>query len=167
MLLVAAAVSGCSPSAPKPAPDVSATAAASAADPAVDFHEPGQVCDAFAAAVYLVDTTVDRAPQDGYRRAAAYLDTRLTAVLAVTHPVPQTVQWQNWAVHRAYADVRLDPYAGDALPPPTDGEAHRAVVVTVWPIGRDGWRGPAQRHTVVCTLRLADTGWRVSDYETG
>lgn len=159
------AASGCASSAQGPAPVASATLPG--ADPAVDYHEPGQVCDAFAAAVYRVDTTVDRGPEDAYWRAAAYMDAPLAAAVAVAYPVPQTPQWQQWAEHRGYTDVQVDPYAGDALQPVTVREAHHAAVVMVMPIGRDGWRGPAQRRTVVCTLVAADTGWRVSSYETG
>lgn len=170
-LLVAAALciaaSGCSPSVQGPAPAASATAAPPAADPAVDGHEPGRVCDAFAAAVYRVDTTLDRGPQDAYWRAAAYMAAPLVAAVAIPHPVPRTPQWQQWAVHRALTDIQVDPYAGDALPPVAGGEQHYAAVVAVWPIGRDGWRGPMRRHTVVCVLRPAEAGWRVSSYEAG
>lgn len=164
---IAAATTGCSLLAPNSAPVASVLPTRSTADPSVDYNKPAHVCEALAATVHRVDTVVDQGPQDAYRRATAYMDPQLAKAIAVTHAVPETVQWQQWRAHRAYVDVRLDPYAGDALPEPNAGEQHHAVLVTVWPIGRDSWRGPAQRRTVVCALRAAVTGWRVSGYEIG
>jgi hypothetical protein len=163
--VAAACASGCSPASPPSAPVPSATAAA--ADPAVDYRDPERVCRAFAAALHRADTTVDGGPDEAYRRATAYMDARLAAAVAAQPPVPQTPQWQQWAAHGVFLDVQVGPYAGDALPPATEGVQHHAAVVTAWPIGRDGWRGPAQRRTVVCTLRIGDAGWRVAGYETG
>lgn len=164
-LAFTAGMLSCSTVAPYPTPTTPTTPPAS--DPAVDYGDPSRVCGAFAAAVFRVDTAVDRGPEDGYRRAAAYLDGPLAAAVAAAPPVPLTPQWQQWVAHRAYVEVRVAPYAGDALPPSTDDEVHHAAVITARPVGRDGWRGPAQRSTVTCTLRRGDGGWRVTGYETG
>lgn len=165
MAALAIGTSGCSSSPPSSLPPVSATAPA--ANPSVDYREPRQVCDAFAVAVYRVDTTVDRGPQDAYRRATAYVDAELAAAVAAAPAAPLTPLWQQWTAHGVYVDVQTAKYAGDALPSATDGEQHHATVVTTRPVGRDGWHGPAQRRTVVCTLRQGGAGWRVSAYETG
>ena len=167
VLLVAAVLAAaCSPAAPRrtaPSPVLTLPAP----DPAIDYSHPERVCAAFGAAVYRVDTTVDTGPADAYHRAAAYVDAALAAAISGQQPV-QTPQWQEWASHRARVEVRVDPYAGDALPPARDDEQHHGVLVTAVPVGRDGWRGPAALRTVVCTLRPAGgSGWRISGYETG
>ncbi len=122
---------------------------------------------AFAVAVFRVDTTVDGGPGDAYRRAAAYMDASLTAEVVAERSLPVTVEWQEWVAHRAYVDVDVEPYAGDALPPAGGDKRYEAVLVASRPVGRDGWRGPEQQYTVECVLRSAGGGWRVSGYEIG
>ncbi|MDG4784931.1 hypothetical protein O7626_03115 [Micromonospora sp. WMMD1102] len=125
------------------------------------------MCEAFAAAVHRIDTTIDEDWAAAYQRAVAYLDATLAGSAALRDPVRQTVQWQEWVHHRAHTEVQIAPYAGDALPPDTAEQRHHAVLITVQPIGRDGWRGPLERHTVVCALQPSTGGWRISDYEIG
>ncbi|MGI5213875.1 hypothetical protein [Plantactinospora sp. CA-290183] len=125
------------------------------------------MCEGFAATAHRIDTTIDQDPAAAYQRSVAYLDARLAAAVARRDPVRQTVQWQAWIHYRAYTEVQVAPYAGDALPPDTAEQRHHAVLVTVQPVGRDGWRGPLERHTVVCTLQPSTIGWRISGYEIG
>jgi hypothetical protein len=141
-------------------PPLSATAPA--AGPTGYHLEPRLVREAFVVAVYRVNTTVDHGAQDAYPRAAADIDTALAVAVA-----PLTPQWQRWTARSTYVDVQAAECAGDALPPATDDQRHHATVVTAWPIGRDGWRGPAQRHTLVCARWSGESGWRVGAYETG
>ncbi|WP_230415874.1 hypothetical protein [Micromonospora tarapacensis] len=133
----------------------------------MDYRDPPAVCEAFAATVHRIDTTVDQDPANAYQRSAAYLNATLAAAVASRDPVRQTPRWQEWTLHRASTEVQVGPYAGDALPPDTDEQRHHATLITTQPVGRDGWRGPVERHTVVCTLRPTTVGWRISDYEIG
>ncbi|MFY1633709.1 hypothetical protein ACN27F_10585 [Solwaraspora sp. WMMB335] len=150
---------------PQARPEVTVTPGPLAVDPSVDYLDPPAVCEAFAAAVHLIDTNVDRDPADAYQRTAAYLDATLAAAVSSRALPRRSPWWQEWTLHRAYSEVQVSAYAGDALPPNTAEQRHHAVLTTVQPVGRDGWRGPLQRHTVVCTLRLTTVGWRISDYE--
>ncbi|MFK3984488.1 hypothetical protein ACI2K4_29455 [Micromonospora sp. NPDC050397] len=165
--LTAGFLGACSATRPQPRPQASATPAPLAVDPSVDYRDPSAVCEAFAIAAHRIDTAVDQGPADAYQRTAAYLDATLAAAATVRDSVRQTPQWQEWALHGASTDVQIGPYAGDALPPDTAEQQHRTVLITSQPVGREGWRGPLERHTVVCTLRLTTVGWRISDYEIG
>lgn len=165
-IAVAVAAGGCTSAPPsRHAATPSAAVVSAAGDPNVDLHDPRQVCEAFAAAVYRVDTAVDGGPQDAYRRAAPYLSPALAASIAGATPARQTSQWEQWIRHRAFTEVQVAAYAGDALPESTADEQHHAAIVTVRPTGRDGWHGPQQRHTVVCVLQPGTAGWQISSYE--
>lgn len=165
-IAVAVTAGGCT-SAPSPRHTATppAAVASTAGSANVDMRDPRQVCEAFAAAVYRVDTAVDGGPQDAYIRAAPYLSPALAASATGVTPVRQTLQWWQWSGHRAFTEVRVAMYAGDALPASTDNEQHHAAIVTVQPTGRDGWRGPQQRHTVVCVLQPSTASWQISSYE--
>lgn len=157
----------CSAASPQPRPQPSVATSPLLVDPSVDYRDPQAVCGAFAVAAHRVDTVVDRDRTDVYRLAAAYLDVRLAAAVVDQDSVRQSPQWQELARHRAYTEVQVGPYAGDALPPDTAEQRHFGALVTVQAIGRDGWRGTLERHTVVCGLRPTTVGWRISEYEIG
>ncbi|TCB89431.1 hypothetical protein E0H26_27880 [Micromonospora zingiberis] len=163
---LAGLLAACSAAAPQPRPQPF-EASPLLVDPSVNYRDPYAVCAAFAVAVHRVDTAVDRDRADVYRRAAMYLDARLAATVVDQDSARQTPQWQELVHHRAYTEVQLGPYVGDALPPDTAEQRHVGALVTVQPIGRDGWRGPLVRHTVVCGLRPSTVGWRISEYEIG
>ncbi|WP_189050422.1 hypothetical protein [Micromonospora sonchi] len=162
-----AMLGACSTPGPQPQHQESSAPTSLAIDPSVDYRDPSAVCAAFAAAVHRLDTTVDRDPADAYQRATAYLDATSAAALASSGPMRRTPLWQEWTSHRAYIKVRVGPYAGDALPSDTADQRQAAALVAVRPVGRDGWRGPIERHTVTCVLRPAMGGWRISEYEVG
>ncbi|MDG4833025.1 hypothetical protein O7627_27510 [Solwaraspora sp. WMMD1047] len=134
------------------------------ADQKIDYRDPDAVCRAFAETVHTVDTTTDAGPTDAYRRAIAYLDETLTGAVADVSTHRPSPRWQRWTQHQVRTQVRLHPYAGDALGPDGDQETHRAVLVSASPVGRDGWRDTETHHTVYCTLRLVADGWRLSGY---
>jgi hypothetical protein len=144
---------------------MSPAASVPAADPAVDYRDPAQVCGAFAAAVQKADTILDSGPGDAYQRAAPYADAALGAAIVDEQTAASQLRWLEWASHRAYVEVGIDSYAGNALPPEADGVRYQAVLVTAQPVGRDGWRGPIGRYAVFCSLRPVGDGWRISDYD--
>ncbi|MFI7025138.1 hypothetical protein ACIBMZ_20715 [Micromonospora sp. NPDC049900] len=165
--IAAVLLGACSATTPQPRPQPSVAVSPQLVDPSVDYHDPHAVCAAFAVAAHRVDTAVDRDPTDVYRRAAMYLDARLAAAVPDQDSVRLTPQWQELTHHRAYTDVQVGPYAGDALPPDTAEQRHVGALVAVQPIGRDGWRGTIERHTVMCGLRPSTIAWRISEYEIG
>ncbi len=172
-LLVAAAATVFTGCAHRPGPGVPAGSApagnlAAVADPGIDYRDPARVCQGFAAALYRRDTTSDRGPTGAYRRAAAaYGSVELIAAVA-GQPDGRDPDWGQWAAHRAVADPTASGLSvGDGQPADTSVDAYRAAVVTVTPIGRDGWRGPTARTTVYCTLRASDGRWRVAGYNLG
>ncbi|GAB3849303.1 hypothetical protein GCM10029963_33490 [Micromonospora andamanensis] len=167
VVFTAGLLGACAATTPQPRPQPSAASSPQLVDPSVNYHDPHAVCAAFAVAAHRVDTAVDRDRADAYRRAAMYLDARLAAAAVDQDSARQTPQWQELVHHRAYTDVQFGPYAGDALPPDTAEQRHVGALVTVQPIGRDGWRGTLERHTVVCGLRPSTDGWRISEYEIG
>jgi len=162
-IATAAAVAACSPRSAPPTP--SSTAPTYIGAP-IDSRDPDRVCQAFGEAIHRIDTTRDAGPTDAYRRATVFMDAALAATVNRQPSVPPGSQWRRWAAHRAYTEVRAGPYAGDALPEPTDTDLYHAAVITVQPVGRDGWRGPTEHHIVMCRLRPTETGWRVNAYET-
>ena len=167
VVFMAGLLGACSAAAPQPRPPQPSAASPLLVDPSVDYRDPSAVCAAFAAAAFRVDTAVDRDRAGVYRRAAMYLDARLAAAVVDQDSARQTPLWQELVQHRAYTEVQVVPYAGDALPPDTAEQRHVGALVTVRPIGRDGWRGTLERHTVVCGLRPSTVGWRISEYEIG
>jgi hypothetical protein len=149
-------------------PTVAASAAAvtvqpPSADPAVDLGGPGAVCDAFAAAMFTIDTATDTGPSDAYRRAAAYATGQLaTALVAAT--ARRSPDWAQLVAHHGRVTAEVAAYAGE--PPPDHGaSAHRATVVTTATTGRTGWSRPPGRHIVYCTLSQAGPRWQIAAYE--
>jgi hypothetical protein len=149
-------------------PTVAASAAAVtvqplSADPAVDLGEPGAVCDAFAAAMFTIDTATDTGPSDAYRRAAAYATEQLATTL-VAAPARRSPDWAQLVAHHGRVTAEVATYAGE--PPPDHGaSAHRATVVTTATTGRNGWSRPPGRHIIYCTLNQAGPRWQVAAYE--
>jgi hypothetical protein len=136
-------------------------------DPGLDYRDPSAVCVRFADAVYRRDTRTDPSPQAAYRRATAYLTAELAAAVAA-QPEGRDAQWTTWRAHQAATSPTVTEVAvdGDARPADTANESYRDARVTLTPVGVDGWRGPAEEHLVLCTLRRDDVGrWRVERYQ--
>lgn len=162
LLTLAAGCSGGPEQAPATTP--SATTTGPPVDGAVDYEDPGAVCGAFARAVYVRDTTVDRSPADSYLRTRPVVEDALyRSALAQLHTGRGDPRWTEWRNHRARTQVTVRPFVGDDQ---VDGDdtAERSVQATVVPVGRDGWRGPAENLSVACTLRRTGGRWLVSDY---
>jgi hypothetical protein len=134
-----------------------------AADPEVDLGEPAAVCDAFAAALFTLDTAADTGPGAAYRRAAAYATTQLAAHLGAAS-ARRAAHWQQLATHTGKTSVEVGSYAGET-PPDRGRVTHRAAVVMVGATGRDGWRGTPRRYIVYCTLHQTGPWWKIAAYE--
>ena len=189
------AISGCGTGTPTPASSTRATAAASSSarwfaaaypnaaatvSPTVAMPEPAETDQGSASAVALAgvrallqcDTAVDADPNQTARRAIAWLAPRFAAEVRTAAPIAAPgARWNTWATHRAYCQVSTA-LAADDRPPDTAGTAHRQVVATVRPVGRDRWRGAADREVLFVTLtRTASAGerapWRLAAESTG
>jgi hypothetical protein len=160
----AAGLLACTPPA---SPTVAASTAAvpvqPSADPAVDLGEPGAVCDAFAVAMFIIDTATDTGPSDAYRRAAAYATEQLatTLVAATTRRSPD---WAQLVAHHGRVTAEVATYTGEQ-PPDHGTSTHRATVVTTATTGRNGWSRPPGRHIIYCTLNQTGPRWQVAAYE--
>jgi len=163
MLLTLVVVTSCATTTPPSRPTVLATATAlPAADPSVDYRDPDAVCTAFITAVHTRDPATDAGPLDSWRRAAPYMTGELHAA-AIGHSGPDG-RWPLLVEHGARTRVELAPYAGDAHADDAT-QPRRVRVVTVTPVGANGWRGPADRFVLACRLAPDAAGWRVAGYD--
>jgi hypothetical protein len=129
----------------------------------VDLGDPAAVCEAFAAALFTIDSATDADPAAAHRRAAAYATSRLAAALILA-PARRLPAWQELTAHRGRTDAEVGDYAGEP-PPARTGTAHYAAVVTTTPTGTDGWTGRPRRHIVCCTLTRSGPQWQVAEYD--
>jgi len=171
LLAAAAAVGAVAvrlPDRPAPAPPDGAMAPAvpalvpAAPGSEVNLADPAAVCQAFAAALFTLDTAVDDSPAAAYRRAAAYTTPELAAAL-MNSPARLLPAWENLAAHHGRTETQVGGYAGE-LPPGRAGTAHHAAMVTARPIGAAGWTGRPRRHIVYCTLTQSGPVWRLAGY---
>ena len=146
-------------SSPSPAPTYSGPLPAGV--PGFDYSDPDRVCHAFTVAMLSSDATTDASPLDAHGRASAFM----TAPAPTTDPGLGDARWTDWVAHRAKIAVELTDYVGEELEPDQPALVSRAVIATTTPQGSDGWRGPAERETVYCTLERIGTAWRVSSYD--
>jgi hypothetical protein len=125
------------------------------------YADPATVCAGFARDRFAHDTTDDAGPDAAHQRAQAWLHPDL-----LHHPPPpgRHPQWRTWRGRQAVIEVRVEEWAGDALPPDTDQTAYRAVLVTTTPVGVGGWTGSTGRHTLYCALHPVDNVWLIADY---
>jgi hypothetical protein len=166
---VAAAIAVTLPDRQAPGPSGGPTPPAGTATPSVpapghevDLGDPAAVCEAFAVALFIVDSATDASPAAAYRRAAAY--TTLELAVALMNPVRRLPAWEEPAAHRGRIDAGLGDYAGEP-PPGRAGTAHHAAVVTTTPTGTGGWAGRSRRHIVYCTLTRTGRQWQVAEYD--
>jgi hypothetical protein len=166
---VAAAIAVTLPDRPAPGPSGGPTPPAGTATPSVppghevDLGDPAAVCEAFAVALFTIDSATDADPAAAYRRAAAYTMPELAAALMNT-PARRLPAWQEPAAHHGRIDAELGDYAGEP-PPGRAGTAHHAAVATTTPTGTDGGTGRPRRHIVYCTLTRTDPQWQVAEYD--
>ena len=167
LTIAVCAVAGCTRADPGPPPQQEAVRFPKPpVDATTDYRNPAEVCLRFAAAVYRRDTTTDSGPGDAYRRAAAYMTGELAAAVAAQAHAERDASWNRWRAHRGFTDPTVVPLVDEEQPADTVREAYRAASVTVAPVGRDGWRGPVERHAVYCILHGDDQKrWRVADYD--
>lgn len=160
-----------SPLTPQPIPTgnpTKAPAGGAIKPAAVNNRDATAVAVAVVAMTFRHDTAIDNSPSDAQRRARYWLDPPLTAQLADGPVAAPGAQWNTWVKHRAYTTTTT---AADATeygaPADTATRADRAITVTVRPIGRDRWRGPAQRHALYVTMTRTNTTapWRVSQLQ--
>ena len=135
-------------------------------DPGLDYRDPTAVCLRFADAVYRRDARADASPQAAYRRAMAYLTGELAGEVA-TQTDGRDSQWSTWRAHGAATDPTVIAAVADGDVQPADSahQSYRVAEVRLTPVGADGWRGPAEQHFVLCTLRVDPQGWRVEGYQ--
>ena len=153
---------------PKPSGSVSRppSSIAPSTDPSVNYADPQDVCNRFAATIHRRDTKTDATPIEGYRRAMVLATGTLAATLVYAQH-GRDIQWSDLTVHDGYDDVTVEPLtAFDATIPDTPTRISRASIATVTPTGRDGWRGGRLRVAVYCTLVSASAQWRVDGYDT-
>jgi hypothetical protein len=170
VLAVLVLAAGC---ASHPAASARATAARTAAAPCPtapigpNTPTPDGVARAALEAMWSVDTATDHGWRDAELRAAPYL---APSYLAELRAAPATVnpggEWTLWSTHRARTSALARP-AGDAPPPDTATRAQRQDLVTLTPVGRDGWHGPARTLIVYTTLTRAclNAPWLLSGVE--
>lgn len=155
------------------APTVSASpypSSPASGPPAVPLPAPAAVSGASVDAAALTgvkaieaaDTTLDADPNDTVKRASAWLTPGFAAQVRAYPPVAAPgAQWNEWGAHRAYVTVTTS-LAGDDHPVDSAARAYRQVVAVLHPIGRDGWRGPAQTKVVFVTLAPVHGRWRLA-----
>jgi hypothetical protein len=129
----------------------------------VDLADPAGVCEAFAVALFTIDTAADADPAAAHRRAAAYATPGLAAALILA-PARRLPAWAELAAHRGRIDAEVGDYAGEP-PPARTGTAHHAAVVTTTPTGAGGWTGRSHRHIVYCTLARTGPQWQIAAYD--
>ena len=125
------------------------------------YRDPGEVCAGFARDRFAHDTTVDAGPEAAHQRATVWLHPDL---LAHQPPAGRHRQWRTWSRHHAAVELRVEPWAGDALPPDTEDTAYRAVLMATTPVGAHGWTGSTAWRTIYCALRPVDGIWLIADY---
>ncbi|MFC7650616.1 hypothetical protein ACFQX6_67385 [Streptosporangium lutulentum] len=112
--------------------------------------------------MWAADTTADTGWHQATLRAAAYLAPAYLAQLRAQGPARDPgAEWRIWARHRAYLRPQLRP-GRDEHPPDTATQALRQWLLTLTPIGRDGWRGRPRSMTVFVELTRARGAWKLS-----
>lgn len=113
------------------------------------------------------DTTLDTTPYATTLRAAPWLTPTFLDTIRHTPPTSAAgSDWAQWSRHHARAAVTAT-IAGDDRPHDTPTTVSREVLVTVTPLGRDGWRGMSSTHVDVLTLTNTRFGWRVTAVLSG
>jgi hypothetical protein len=134
----------------------------------VNQHSADAVALAGSITAAMSDTALDSQPETTTQRAAragwftpAFAKANLNAG---TLPGPPGAQWNSWTAHRAY--LRVTGILGsDDHPPDTATTAARQVIVTLTPIGRDGWRGAPITQVEAVRLNLLAGAWRIDDVQ--
>jgi hypothetical protein len=133
----------------------------------VDGKNATAVAIAVVAVTNRHDTAIDNSRSDAQRRAVRWLDPTLAAQLAGGPAAAPGAEWNTWAKHRAYTTTAAVNSTEYGAPPDTATRADRTIAVTVQPIGRDRWRGPASQYAVFVTLTRTSAAavWKVSQLQ--
>jgi hypothetical protein len=129
---------------------------------------PDLVVDQVVIVYFAGDTATDTSPAAARVRATAWMTPALAESVSYTNPGGGGVgaEWLDLETHHGkYAVTSTDATAADpSLPADTPTTASRARLVTLTPVGTDGWVGPTQ--TLLVRLYLVkdpDRGWVVDD----
>jgi hypothetical protein len=156
------------PVAPQPIPTGDPTKVPAGGLPKqVDGKNATAVAIAVIAVTYRHDTAIDNSRSDAQRRAVRWLDPALAAQLAGGPAAAPGAEWNTWTKHRAYTTATAINATEYGAPADTATRADRTIAVTVQPIGRDRWRGPAAQYAVFVTLTRASAAvaWKVSQLQ--
>lgn len=138
------------------------------AEASVDRGSADAVAEAFVVRLELLDTRLDRRPNDAARRAAAYATPGLRSQLLSGEPVGAPgVRWTELVRHNGWSTVasRLGGIGED--PPTSATSATRAVTPIPTDHGDDGWMShpdPPGTYIVVLNRPRKGRGWAVRSY---
>jgi len=139
-----------------------------ARETAVDRDNADAVAEAFVVRLLLVDTRLDRRPNDAARRAVAYATPRLRSALLSGEPVGAPgVDWTELVEHQGWSTVGSQLGGIGEDPPTTATSATRAVTPLLTDHGNGGWTNhPDPPGTYIVVLNRARKGkvWAVSSY---
>lgn len=134
----------------------------------VDRASADAVAEAFVVRLELLDTRLDRRPNDAARRAAAYATPRLRSQLLSGEPVGAPGErWTELVQHRGWTTVASQLGGIGEDPPTTATTATRAVTPIPTDHGADGWTShpdPPGTYIVVLTRARKGKVWAVSSY---
>ena len=138
------------------------------AEATVDRSSADAVAEAFVVRLELVDTRLDRRPNDAVRRAAAYATPGLRAQLLSGEPIgPPGVRWAELVHRHGWSTVVCQLGGIGEDPPTTATRAIRAVTPIPTDHGDDGSIShPDPPGTYIVVLNRARKGevWAVSSY---
>lgn len=140
----------------------------SAAQRRVDRSSPDAVATAFVVRLELLDTRLDRRPNDASRRAAAYATADLRRRMLAAEPIGSPgARWTGLVAHHGWTTVSTRSGGVGADPPTTATAAVRAVTPVPVDHGTDGWTSyPDSPGTYIVALHRTGEGhsWAVSSY---
>lgn len=133
----------------------------------VNSLDASTVAATVAAVTYRYDTAIDTSPSDAQRRTKPWLTPEFARLLELGPAAAPGAEWNTWTQHRAYTTSTAVNATEDGAPPDTTTRADRTIAVTMHPVGRDQWRGPAQQYAlfIMLTRDSAKTAWKVSQVQ--
>ena len=138
-------------------------------DPAtVNGQNADAVATAAVATMYSYDTAIDNSPMDASRRATPWLTPDYAAAVAKPMPGGGGADWITLAQHHGYTTTSVRDAHDDGAPPDDPTHASRQRVVTVTPLGNNGWTVQPTVVTVFVNLVRSTSGapWQISGVTT-